>query len=340
MTVAHAGRNISLQARLWLFLLGTWFAASGPDTCHNGFTDPEAVQVWPPDSSNMMPTLYIPHGGGPLPVLGSPCHTAMVTFLRGVHQRIPEKPKAILLISAHWEEKQPQLTSSPNPELLFDYYGFPAETYKYKYPAPGSPSLAEQAADLLRTADFKPELNPNRGLDHGAFIPLMLMYLAADIPVVQLSLLSSLDPEEHYSMGAALAPLRQQGVLLLGSGMSFHGMSTLQQGYGKASIPGRDPATLPGQPFNQWLINACQQAPAERHKSLVNWSLAPGARQAHPREEHLIPLMVAAGAASGHTVNGETDNGGVGHVLWDGDCMGTAVSSYAFGDILDDDLPA
>lgn len=279
----------------------------------------------------MLPTLFIPHGGGPLPLLGDPGHTGLVSFLKAVPQQIQPRPKAILLVSAHWEESEPQLTSASKPSLLFDYYGFPPETYKLHYPAPGDPSLAQQAADLLRSAGFNASLNPSRGLDHGAFIPLMLMYPDADIPVVQLSLKSSLDPEEHYRMGAALAPLRAQGVLLLGSGMSFHNMGQF------ARQPGSKQERV-GQDFQLWLLAAATKSPAERQQLLSDWSTAPGARNAHPREEHLLPLMVVAGAAhSGSSSSSSSAEGSssgsdsTGHALWDGECLGAAVAGIGFG---------
>ncbi|WIA43829.1 hypothetical protein OEZ86_010245 [Tetradesmus obliquus] len=286
----------------------------------------------------MLPTLFIPHGGGPLPILNYPCHTSMVGFLSKAARHVPQKPKGILLVSAHWEEEHPQLTSSTNPGLLYDYYGFPPETYSLQYPAPGDPQLAQQAAELLRGAGFKASLNPDRALDHGAFIPLKLMYPDADIPVVQLSLKHSLDPEEHYAMGEALAPLRSQGVLLLGSGMTFHSMSTLGRGMGQAPIPGQDRSKLPGQDFNTWLLDAVVQPPAQRRQLLSKWAAAPGARAAHPREEHLIPLMVVAGAASSSSSSSSSSGGedAVGHVVWDGECMGAAVSAVGFGRLADE----
>ena len=167
--------------------------------------------------------LYIPHGGGPMPLMGDPGHAELTKYLQSLAAD-GEPPSAIVVSSAHWEAPTPTITSAPNPELYFDYYGFPPETYEYRYPAPGSPELAARIADLLRDGGFAPEFDPDRGLDHGVFVPLMLMYPDAAIPVVQVSLVDGLDPATHIALGEALRPLLDGTVLLLGSGMSFHNM--------------------------------------------------------------------------------------------------------------------
>ena len=161
--------------------------------------------------------LYIPHGGGPMPVLGDPGHTELITYLEGLAGELG-KPSAIVVVSAHWEEATPHITANPQPELYFDYYGFPPETYEYTYDAPGSVELAERLSRALAAADFDPVLDTERGFDHGMFIPLMLMYPDASIPVVQVSLVDGLDTETHIALGEALRPEIDGDVLVLGSG--------------------------------------------------------------------------------------------------------------------------
>ena len=168
--------------------------------------------------------LFIPHGGGPLPLLNEPGHAAMNRFLRGFPATI-EKPDAIVVISAHWEEPVIAITAAASPPLLFDYYGFPAETYEYRYPAPGNPELAGRVAGLLQGAGIDSRLDHQRGFDHGIFVPLMMMYPEADIPCIQISLAASLDAAEHVRIGQALSCAeRQENLLILGSGFSFHNM--------------------------------------------------------------------------------------------------------------------
>jgi aromatic ring-opening dioxygenase catalytic subunit (LigB family) len=173
-----------------------------------------------------LPTLFAAHGGGPLPVLGDASHAGLTRWLRQwPAAALPTtKPSALLVISAHWEEAQPTVTSSPHPSLIYDYSGFPPAAYQLKYPAPGSPRLAQRVAALLAAAGMPCKTDAARGLDHGTFIPLMLSFPEASIPVVQLSLMTSLDPEEHVRLGEALAPLRDDGVLIFASGLSFHNM--------------------------------------------------------------------------------------------------------------------
>jgi len=240
----------------------------------------------------LQPSFYIPHGGGPCFFMDDPKGhwTGMEHFLRQLPDRLPQPPKAILVVSAHWETEGFAFTSSARPGLLFDYYGFPKHTYELRYDAPGSPELAARAVALLQGAGLEAGTDAERGLDHGVFVPLKVAFPEADIPVVEMSLDRSLDPSLHLAAGAALAPLREQGVLLLGSGMSFHNM----RAYG-------DPRFTPlSQTFDQWLAAAAQLPPGERGRMLESWHEAPGGRAAHPREEHFIPLMVAAGASAGH----------------------------------------
>lgn len=239
-----------------------------------------------------MPTWFIPHGAGPCFFMEWNPPDAwgrMAEFLKGLAATLPRRPSAIVLVSAHWLEPVMGMTSGAQPALIYDYAGFPAHTYALRYPAPGSPELAARIGALMGSSGQAVQAHPERGFDHGMFIPLMLMFPQADIPVVQLSLRSDLDPQAHLQAGQALTALRDEGVLIVGSGMSFHNM----RGYG-------DPRFGPiSDEFDQWLTQAVQLAPAQRHQALVAWAQAPSARLSHPlrAEEHLLPLMVVAGAA-------------------------------------------
>lgn len=240
-------------------------------------------------SSAMMPILFVAHGGGPLPLLNDPSHQQHRAFLTTIASQLP-LPKAILLITAHWESHEVALASSQTPGMLYDYSGFPAESYRYKYPAPGAPELALQVQQLLQTQGLPCRLDEERGFDHGTFVPLMLMYPNADIPVLQMSLIRNLDAVAHLRVGEALAELRSQGVLIIGSGMSFHNLRALMSG---------DPSTaeLSAQ-FDEWLTAVITAEPSQMLAKLAQWQQAPAALFAHPRAEHLLPLHVCAGAAA------------------------------------------
>ena len=193
------------------------------------------------------------------------------------------------MVSAHWIQSEVTVTSAAHPEMIFDYYGFPAHTYELRYPAPGEPALADKLVHLLKAAGIQARTDETRGYDHGMFIPLLLMFPEAHIPVIQMSLTKTLNPAEHIAIGKALESLRDEGVLIVGSGMSFHNM----RGYG-------DPHYGPiSDAFDTWLTQSVESDPDTRNKALAHWEDAPGARQCHPprAEEHLIPLMVVAGAA-------------------------------------------
>lgn len=261
------------------------------------------------------PTLFIPHGGGPCFFMDPPPQAPhlwdkMGDYLRGIAASLPQRPKAILVISGHWETERPTLNVAPRPSLLFDYYNFPEHTYRLTYPAAGAPELAERVRALLDGAGFPSDVEAERGLDHGVFIPLMLVYPDADVPVLQLSLQQDLDPAQHLAIGRALAPLRDEGVLIVGSGMSYHNLRDF------FSPRGNDQAEA----FDAWLTDALAD-PARRDEALSAWSAAPGARASHPREEHLLPLMVAAGAAEGEP----------GVRTFNDHLMGKAVSGFQFG---------
>jgi aromatic ring-opening dioxygenase catalytic subunit (LigB family) len=240
-----------------------------------------------------LPTLFIPHGGGPCFFMDPPpayphMWEGLAAYLRGIDGSLGVRPKAVLVISGHWENPLPTLNIAVKPGLLFDYYGFPEHTYRLKYPAAGAPDLAERVRALLESAGLQSDVESKRGLDHGVFIPFLLIYPKADVPILQLSLQSGLDPAGHLALGRALAPLREQGVLIVGSGMSYHNLADMFSGRGAAASAA----------FDAWLGDAVQD-PATREQLLVRWREAPGGAASHPREEHLIPLMVAAGAAQG-----------------------------------------
>ena len=266
-----------------------------------------------------LPTLFIPHGGGPCffmdPPPGDPhAWDAMAAYLRGIAASLPAKPRAILVISAHWETPRPTVMTAAHPPMLFDYYGFPEHTYKLEYPAPGSPALASRVRALLAGAGIASDEDDARGYDHGVFVPFLLMFPDADIPVVQLSLRGDLDPAAHLAIGRALAPLRDEGVLIVGSGMSYH---NLRRFWSTEAID-----VEAARAFDAWLADAVESADATaRETKLVDWANAPGARTAHPRSEHLLPLMVAAGAGDGDA----------GRRSYGDRVFGKAVSGFQFG---------
>jgi aromatic ring-opening dioxygenase catalytic subunit (LigB family) len=263
-----------------------------------------------------LPTLYLPHGGGPCFFMDwtmGPADTwdRMAAWLRGVDASLPERPRALLVVSAHWEAPVPTVTSSAAPPLLYDYYGFPPHTYELAWPAPGAPELATRVRQLLSGAGFESREDAKRGFDHGVFVPLKLTYPQADVPTIQLSLRAGLDPAEHLAMGRALAPLREEGVFILGSGMSFHNMRSFN------TAPARDPSRR----FDAWLAEVARDEPSKRDAALASWTEAPSARACHPREEHLLPLMVVAGAAGDDR----------GEQVFHDEVMGVAVSAMQFG---------
>jgi len=261
-----------------------------------------------------LPTLFIPHGAGPcffMEWTRGPKDEwdKTAAWLKGVVAGLPERPKAILLVSGHWEEPAFTVGSAARPELIFDYYGFPEATYRLTFDAPGAPVLAHRIRELIAAAGLPAAEDARRGYDHGVFVPLKLVTPEADIPVVQLSLQRDLDPEAHLAVGRALAPLRDEGVLIVGSGMSWHNMRGFTPAF-----------TAKSQAFDAWL-GAAMADPAGRDDALRHWDQAPYAREAHPREEHLAPLFVAAGAAEGEP----------GRVAFRDQVMDVVVSGYEFG---------
>lgn len=235
--------------------------------------------------------LFVSHGGGPLPLLGDARHEELVAQLQGISEQLT-KPKAIVVVSAHWEADTPTVTTSADPGLLYDYYGFPPESYEIQYPAKGHPALAQQVLEILAEHDISATADNQRSLDHGVFVPLKLMYPNADIPVIQVSLMHNLDPQQHIALGEALAAIDHEGLLILGSGFSFHNM--------KAFFAPQDPETEKRNlAFENWLKDTLTRTDldeAERKQRLINWAEAPAARFCHPREEHLMPLLVCYGA--------------------------------------------
>jgi aromatic ring-opening dioxygenase catalytic subunit (LigB family) len=265
-----------------------------------------------------LPTFYIPHGGGPCFFMDWPYPTPnpwseLAQWLSQLAASLGRVPRAIVVVSGHWEEDPIAVNVQEHPPLLYDYYGFPEHTYHLEYPAPGAPELAREVRGLLAAAGFATREDSRRGLDHGVFVPFKLIYPLADVPVLQVSLKSGLDPAAHLAIGAALAPLRLSDVLIVGSGMSFHNLR----------IRSLENARLPqSEAFDDWLTRAvCAPDRATRERELTRWTSAPAARFAHPREEHLLPLMVAAGAA------GED----LGQRAFSGRMLGWQISGFRFG---------
>ncbi len=261
-----------------------------------------------------LPTYFISHGGGPCFDIewpnGNP-FARLQTSLAGFSADLAVRPRALLVVSAHWEEALPTVTAHARPPLIYDYTGFPAHTYALRYDVPGSPDLAARVRQLLDLAGIRSAENTRRGLDHGVFVPFRVMYPAADIPLVQLSLEAGYDPARHMAIGAALAPLRNEGVLIVGSGMSFHNLDSFFDGEGRDA-----------ERFDTWLTHAVTGNPQERAARLQRWLNAPSARAVHPEEDHLAPLFVAAGAAE-HERGVRTYSDVV---------LGKHISGYRFGE--------
>jgi aromatic ring-opening dioxygenase catalytic subunit (LigB family) len=238
-----------------------------------------------------LPTYFVCHGGGPWPYMRREyggAYDRLEAALARMPLEIGATPAAVLVVSGHWEAPELTVMASAQPPMLYDYYGFPEHTYRVRYAAPGSPELARRVQTLLTDAGLEARLDAARGYDHGAFVPLAVIYPEANVPVVQLSLKRGLDPATHLAAGEALAPLRKEGVLILASGMSYHNLMRMGAS-----------AHAPSRAFDEWLAETLLASPpGVRRKRLLEWSSAPSARAAHPREEHLIPLMVAVGAAA------------------------------------------
>jgi|SRR5580698_5793053 4,5-DOPA dioxygenase extradiol len=230
------------------------------------------------------PVLFVSHGAPTLPLdEAHPTHA----FLKTLGPGLP-KPSAILMVSAHWDTTVPTVTGTVRHDTIHDFQGFPEPLYALRYPAPGAPALARETAGLLQAAGLEARIDPSRGLDHGAWVPLMLMYPEAKVPVVQLSLQTRLGPAHHLKLGAALAPLRERGVLIIGSGGATHNLREFFR-----PVPGQDESYVKA--FSDWLRGVLKKNDRE---SLVDYrARAPEAARAHPTEEHFLPLLVAAGAS-------------------------------------------
>jgi len=258
-----------------------------------------------------MPSIYIPHGGGPSFFMSGERkqrYQQTEDFLTSIESHLPCTPSAILLVTAHWETHIPTLTGHPKPGLIYDYDGFPAETYAIKYAAPGCPELAQRAADLIIQSGVPAAVDPDRGWDHGVFIPLKVMFPQANIPVVAMSLQISLDPSLHSHLGQALRSLRDERVLIVGAGMSYHNLRNFAQ---------EAPASFL---FHDWLDQNLAGSWDDRAQALARWHIAPGGRASHPRQEHLLPLMVASGAGSDAP----------GRPMWRGAIGPTCIGAWAF----------
>lgn len=237
-----------------------------------------------------LPTYFLSHGGGPWPYMEGPFrahYDQLEASLKAIRQELEGKVKAVLVISGHWEEPVLAISSGAQPGMEYDYYGFPEYLYHIHYRAPGSPELAARVQALLAAGGMAANLDAERGFDHGTFSVLQPVYPEEAMPVVQLSMNVSMDPALHLAIGRLLAPLRDEGVLIIGSGLSYHNLRMMDP-------RAKEPSAL----FDAWLQDALVgHTGADRSAMLEQWSAAPAARLAHPREDHLIPLMVATGAA-------------------------------------------
>jgi aromatic ring-opening dioxygenase catalytic subunit (LigB family) len=313
-----APASVTRRAAIAASLAGAAITATLPVVHGSTSTqDPEADPRRPLVNSrtSRLPVVFLPHGGGPWPFvdlrIGSKAEQAeLATYLRSIATVPQTRPKAVLVISAHWEEDVATVMSGAAPPMLYDYYGFPPESYEITWPAPGEPALAQRVRALLAAAGIASAENAERGFDHGTFVPLKLAYPNADVPTIQLSLKRGLSPKEHLELGRALAPLRDEGVFIVGSGMTFHNL----RAFGPQS---RQAAAA----FDGWLREAATLPQAERDARLSDWANAPAARQAHPREEHLLPLMVIAGAAGADQ----------GTLAYNGKILDLQLSAYHFG---------
>lgn len=230
----------------------------------------------------VLPSLFVSHGSPTLAL--DPGDTG--PFLARLGRELP-RPRAVLCVSAHWTTAGPAVGAAERPETIHDFYGFPQPLYEIRYPAPGSAALAERTAALLGDAGIACALDPAQGLDHGAWVPLRFLYPAAEVPTAQLAVQPQRDALWHYRLGAALAPLREEGVLVLASGGAVHNLREIAWEGGEPPGWARE--------FDEWLAAALAEG---READLLDWrNAAPQARRAHPTPEHFLPLFVAWGAA-------------------------------------------
>jgi 4,5-DOPA dioxygenase extradiol len=235
-----------------------------------------------------LPAVFVSHGSPMLILEDVPARR----FLAGLGALLP-RPEAVLVMSAHWGTRAPAVSVAARPETIHDFHGFPDALYQQLYPAPGAPDVAARAADLLAAAGHTAVRVPDYGLDHGAWAPLKLAYPAADIPVAQIATQPAADPRHHFALGAALRPLREAGVLLMGSGSFTHNLGALSR------APGEVPTAPFARAFIDWMVAAAEQG---RVEDLLDYrAKAPFARENHPTDEHLLPFFFALGAATpGH----------------------------------------
>ncbi|PHR87264.1 MAG: dioxygenase [Blastopirellula sp.] len=268
-------------------------------------------------SVKRQPAFYLSHGGGPCfwietpPPYGPHAYDDLRHYFEGMLASLPERPKAIVVISGHWEAKNFTVSANPAPGMLFDYYGFPAHTYELSYPAKGDPVIAGRISELLAKAGISHETDTERGFDHGVFVPMLIVDPDGNIPVVMMSIREDFDPATHIAFGEALAPLRDEGVVIIGSGSSYHNMTSFGDGKPQNA-----------RVFDTWLRGAVTQSEyGARKAALLEWDQAPMARDAQPREDHLIPLMAVVGA------------GGADPAIVDfqGDMSGKAISGFRIG---------
>jgi aromatic ring-opening dioxygenase catalytic subunit (LigB family) len=262
-----------------------------------------------------LPTYYLSHGGGPWPWIPEmrEYFSALEVALKQTIIDHGEKPDAILMISGHWEENEVTVQGAEKPSMIYDYYGFPPHTYEITYDAPGAPAVAARTLELLQNAGIKSSIHPTRGFDHGLYAPMEVMYPEANMPIFQVSMLHSYDPMEHIKIGRALAPLREENIMIVGSGLSFHNLR-IAQGAGR----------IPSAEFDAWLFDAMSAEPEDREKQLCQWENAPSARICHPQADHLVPLFVALGAAENEKATRIFNNVGP---------TGITVSNYRFGEL-------
>lgn len=271
------------------------------------------------NGSDKLPVIFIPHGGGPWHIIpdamGDPVgYGNLRGYLKELGNSYRSRIRSILMVSAHWEETFPTIHFGESPNLYYDYYGFPEYTYHLSWPAPGNPNLALRVEQLLNSKGFNTRREMIRGYDHGTFVPMMVAFPEAQLPVVQLSLVRGLDPSTHIAVGQALEPLRSEGVLIIGSGMSYHNM----QGF----MSGSPEVESTSKKFDNWLAAAVEvKNPEQRIQTLVKWAEAPGAFESHPRSEHLVPLFVVAGAAGSDA----------GKRSYNGKLMSATISGFTFG---------
>jgi aromatic ring-opening dioxygenase catalytic subunit (LigB family) len=241
-------------------------------------------------SQTQLPTYFISHGGGPWPWVKDMLPgdwTPLEQSLQAIPLELDVTPRAVLVVSGHWEEPDFTVQTHPHPPMYYDYGGMPEFTYRLQYPAPGSPDVARRVGALLTDASIPVAYDGERGFDHGVFAPMYVAYPEADVPILQLSLKQGYEPAAHLAAGRALAPLRSEGVLIVGSGFTYHNMANFGPG-----------GSAPSKEFNQWLTTTLVETSSdERSEKLLSWEHAPSARTSHPAEDHLIPLMVAVGAA-------------------------------------------